>query len=172
VPEVQTDIHNDFARNILAARAQSCQAFPQPPTLLMKQLTLLKQRIVGHAQEPPEFLDNKKQVLAIRDQILKVSKGLKAWQEGAEAMEKAAQSMNTSLEAADPGLVLISTTVSREIAMAKSATEMAMHSMNQKAASLSELKTKCATLGGYRRPPAATAPRALTRPHTRRYAAP
>ena len=112
----------------------------------MQSLSLLKQRLINHEKEPPEFLANKAEVLGLRDQIVKAASGLKAWLDGAKALEKAAEIMNTALDGSDPSMIKLSTTVSQSLAQARGLSELAYHSMTQKAASLAELKIKCGTL--------------------------
>jgi hypothetical protein len=110
----------------------------------MKSLTLLKQRMINHEKEPPEFTDAKTKVLEMRAILVKVGDALKSFTEGAKSLSTSVGKMNTILAGADQDLEGIALCVLD--GLSRNQTEFAVDSIQKKAAWLQELNKKCTTL--------------------------
>lgn len=83
----------------------------------MKSVTLLKQKLLYKKEnESSDFLDSKRQVLEMKDHLVKAAGFLKAWLEGAKAMQKASKDMADTLAGEDYDLESIAKVVSEGLA--------------------------------------------------------
>ena len=108
----------------------------------MKSVALLKQKLLYKKEgESADFLQQKREVLDMKDHLVKASGFLKAWLEGAKAMQRASKDMAEVLTGEDKDLEAIANVVSEGLANTSSGAgvvEVALDSVNRKIGWLNE----------------------------------